>query len=420
MNLSNKSPVSHYRPRVLYILTASQGLNLTRGQFPFLARADFDVTVIASDGEELRAARESGGIDTVAIPIAREISPWRDLISLWRLCRAIRRLQPAITNVSTPKAGLLGGIAAWLNRVPCRFYTMRGLRCEATAGFKRRLLLFCERIACSCAHKVICVSESLRQKAIALRIVESRRTMVLASGSSNGIDAFRFADSPELAQEAAALREQLNIPITARVIGFVGRLTRDKGIIELLRAFAIVSSAFPALKLLLVGDFEKGDALPAAARHEISENSQIIRTGFVPGVPAHYQLMDVLALPTYREGFPNVILEAHAAERPVVATRVTGVVDALIDRVDGLLVPPHDPRALAAALAQVLGDAELAQRLGSAGRERVLRDFTQETLWNAIAAAYTNLLRERGITLAAQHTNESVPCLSTIAKPSRH
>jgi glycosyltransferase involved in cell wall biosynthesis len=420
MSISRQTPITRSRPRALYLLTTSQSLTLTCGQFGFLAHAGFDVTVIASAGKELCATREREQIDALAIPIAREISLGRDVVSLWRLSCAIRRLRPAITNVSTPKAGLLGGIAAWLNRVPCRFYTLRGLRCEATTGVKRRLLIIAERISCLCAHRVICVSESLRQKAIALRVVDPRRTLVLSSGSSNGVDASRFVDSPELSQSAATIRKQLNIDSAAPVVGFVGRLTRDKGVVELLRAFVILRKEFPAVKLLLVGDFEKGDPLPDAVRRTIAEDSQIIRTGFVPDTAAYYQLMTVLALPTFREGFPNAILEAHAAGIPVVATRVTGVVDAVSDEVDGLLVPLHDAVALAGALAQVLRDKDLAQRLGRAGRQRVLCDFKPAAIWSAIVAAYEDLLREHGIILSVRNAKETAPYLSTHAKPSEH
>jgi glycosyltransferase involved in cell wall biosynthesis len=420
MSNSRKASIIDSRPRALYILTTSQSLTLTRGQFAFLTHAGFDVSVIASAGEELCAAHEIEQVDVVTIPIAREISLGGDVVSLWRLCCAIRRLRPAITNVSTPKAGLLGGISAWLNRVPCRFYTLRGLRCEATTGVKRRLLIFSERIACLCAHRVICVSESLRQKAIALRVVDVRRTLVLSSGSSNGVDAARFVNSPELSQRAATIRKQLNISGAVPVVGFVGRLTRDKGVIELLRAFSILKKEFPAVKLLLVGDFEIGDPPPDGVRRTIAEDPQIIHTGFVPDAAAHYQLMNVLALPTYREGFPNVVLEAHAAGIPVVATRVTGVVDAVNDEVDGLLVPLNDAVALASALAQVLRDTKLAKRLGRAGRQRVLCDFKPVTMWNAIVTAYGDLLHEHGIVLSVRDANETAPYLSAHAKPSEH
>jgi glycosyltransferase involved in cell wall biosynthesis len=338
--------------------------------------------------------RES--VQTVEVPMAREISPWKDLLSLWRLVRTILRLRPTITNVGTPKAGLLGGIAAWACRVPCRFYTLRGLRCETTTGLKRRVLLLAERISCLCAHCVLCVSESLRQSAIALGIVDAGRSFVLASGSSNGIDASRFAPTAEILWRADQLRRDLDIPPEAPVVGFVGRLTRDKGVGGLVEAYSWLRKRMPELRLLLVGDMEEGDPLPPKIRRYIESERGIIHTGFVQDPVLYYHVMDVLAFPTHREGFGNVALEANAAGKPVVAARATGVVDSVIDGVTGILVPVGDVKALAGALELVLEDQSLAAALGAAGRERVLREFRQETVWDAIVQEYLQLLQAKG------------------------
>jgi glycosyltransferase involved in cell wall biosynthesis len=393
----NKRSELGERPRVLHIATSALSLRLMRGQLAFLRDAGFDVLVSTSPGEELDAAGLSEKVKTYSIPMSREVSLWRDLKSLLRLYRVVRRLRPSITNVGTPKAGLLGGIAAWLARVPCRLYTLRGLRCETTRGLKLRILLLSERIACACAHRVICVSESLRQKAIALGIVEPHRTLVLGSGSSNGVDFSQYSPSPVLLQSAAKLRQELRIPPGSQVVGFVGRLTRDKGITELVKAFSRLHESSCALRLLLVGDFEEGDPLPGDVRREIETNPKIIRTSFVAEAAAYYHLMDVLALPTYREGFPNAVLEAHAAGKPVVATRATGVVDAVVDGVTGILIPAGDAEALAKGLEWVLTNKDLAAAMGSAGHERVRREFQQEGIWGALAREYSQLLSARGL-----------------------
>jgi glycosyltransferase involved in cell wall biosynthesis len=384
-------------PRVLHVATASLSLKLMQGQLAFLREAGYEVAVMTSPGGELRAAGRSAGIETYAVPMAREISPLRDLKSLVRLYRVVRCLRPSITNVGTPKAGLLAGIAAWLARVPCRFYTLRGLRCETARGLKRRILLLSERIACLCAHKVICVSESLRQRAVALGIVPAHHALVLGSGSSNGVDSSRFLLTPELRIREAGLRQELKIPQEAQVVGFVGRLTRDKGIAELVKAFSRLCETSAAVWLLLVGDFEDTDPLPADVRRAIETHPKIIRTGFVAEATSYYHLMDVLALPTYREGFPNAILEAHAAGKPVVATRATGVVDAVLDGVTGVLVPVGDAETLAKGLESLLRNRDTATRMGSAGRERVRREFQQERIWGALAREYSHLLSARGL-----------------------
>jgi glycosyltransferase involved in cell wall biosynthesis len=244
---------------------------------------------------------------------------------------------------------------------------------------------------------VICVSESLRQKAIALEIVEPHRTLVLGSGSSNGVNFSQYSPTPVLLQSAAKLRLELKIPPESPVVGFVGRLTRDKGIAELVKAFSRLRETSCALRLLLVGDFEEGDPLPEDVRREIETNPRIIRTGFVPEAAVYYHMMDVLALPTYREGFPNAILEAHAAGKPVVATRTTGVADAVVDGVTGIMVPTGDAEALAKGLELLLTNKDLTAALGSAGRERVKCEFQQERIWRALAREYAQLLSARGL-----------------------
>jgi glycosyltransferase involved in cell wall biosynthesis len=384
--------------RVVNILTSSLTVRFLEGQPEYFQNKGFEIVIVSSPGEELSKVHRKGA-RTIAVPMAREMSPWCDLLSLWRIWRVLSRLRPVITNVATPKAGLLGGIAAWTCRVPCRYYTLIGLRCETTTGFKRWLLLLTERIACLCAHQVICVSESLRQKAIALGIVNADRTWVPGSGSCNGIDMEQFAPTAESLRRAAQLREHLGIPAEAPILGFVGRLTRDKGIAELVEAYSKLRERFPELRLLLVGEVEDADPLPSETRRLIKREPQIIHTGFVEDPVPYYHMMDVLAFPTHREGFPNAVLEAHAAGKPVVAARSTGVVDAVVDGATGVLVPVGDARALAAALELVLADKNLGVTLGAAGRERALREFRQEIVWDAIIQEYLQQLRDKGLSV---------------------
>jgi lipopolysaccharide/colanic/teichoic acid biosynthesis glycosyltransferase/glycosyltransferase involved in cell wall biosynthesis len=395
-NSNEQSPV-----RVVHMVTSSLSVRFLEGQPKYLGKKKYEVVVVSSAGEELRKA-EREGIRTVAVEMEREISPWKDVISLGRLVRVIRRLRPAITNVATPKAGLLGGVAAWLCGVPCRYYTLLGLRCETTSGLKRKLLVLSERIACQCAHRVICVSESLRRKAIELGIVDAEHTVVFASGSFVGTDAKRFTPTADALQRAAQIRQELGIPPEALVIGFIGRLTKDKGISELVEAYLELRINIPELRLLLVGEMEAGDPLPPATRRCLESEHGILRTGFVEDPADYYHVMDVFAFPTYREGFGNVALEAHAAGKPVVATAATGVRDAVIDGVTGMLVPVGDGRALARALEVVLKDRRLAAELGSAGRERVLCEFQPEIVWDAMAEEYARGLREKSRSLTAQ------------------
>ena len=385
------------RPRIVCVLTSSLGLRLLRGQLAYLREAGYDVTVVSSPGDELTHAGQAEGVQIVPIPIAREVSPLRDLISLWRLWRFMRRLRPSITNVGTPKAGLLGGLAAFLAGVPCRFYTLRGLRLETASGMRRLILLLAERLACKCAHRVICVSESLRQKAIALGLVSAQQALVLGSGSSNGVDVSQFKIDQREKRKVLELRSNLGIPPTAPVIGFVGRFTRDKGIAELLQAFSLLRKRHPELRLLLVGNVEQGDPPAADVLQRMKTGRNIVCAGFVAEPALYYSLMDVLVLPTHREGFPNVVLEANASGKPAVATDATGAVDSIIDGVTGIIVPVGDIVAFAHGLARLLENPALAREMGEKARKRVAAEFQPERIWSGLLSEYQSQLQTRGL-----------------------
>src|SRR5256714_7931394 len=246
--------ITSNRPRLLIAVNSSIATGFLQGQPEYFQNAGFDVTVVSPErrvGEWQVAQPDS--VRRVAVPIAREISPVRDIISAWKLCGVLRRLRPTITNVGTPKAGLLGGLAAWLNRVPCRFYTLHGLRFETTKGLRRQLLIYMERLTCRLAHRVMCVSDSVREKAITHGLASRERMIVLGCGSLNGVDVSSFAATPERIKRAAALRQNLGIPAQVPVALFVGRLTRDKGIPELIEAFRRLGIQFHELRLALAG-----------------------------------------------------------------------------------------------------------------------------------------------------------------------
>ncbi len=373
-----------------------------RGQIARLREAGFRVTFICNPGPET-AAVEGEGAEFIAVPMEREISPLKDLRSLWRLWRVLRKIRPDLTNVGTPKAGLLGGIAARMAGVPRRIYTLHGLRLEGARGVKRGILRLMEHISCGCAHYVRCVSPSLRDRAVKLRLVRSERAYVIGAGSANGIDMELFRSTPARIEEAEALREELNIPTYAPVVGFVGRFTRDKGIAELYGAFIRLKAAFPDLRLLLLGDFEAGDPVDAAVRAGLEANPNVVFAGMVKGTPRYYAAMNVLALPTYREGFPNVPLEAQASSVPVVTTRVTGAVDSVLDGITGLLVPAQDEAALAEALTELLGNRDRMRYMGRVARDWVEDRFRREAVWQALVEDYQRLLRK---SLTTEDTKE--------------
>lgn len=394
---SNKPIQELARPHAVHIVTAAVTTRLMRQQLRFLREAGFDVTIVSSPGPELDWTAEQEGVAQASLPMTREMSPWADLRSLLAMWRLIRRLRPTLVNIGTAKAGLVGGLASWAAGVPGRVYTLHGLRLETLRGGKRRVMILAERLICRCVQRVICVSESVRQRAIELRLAPADRLVVLGAGSFNGVDPERFTPTPERQAEARRLRDELGIPADAPVIGFLGRFTRDKGIAELTQAFQALRLRHPEARLLLLGRFEEGDPVPQAARSFIETDPGVVQAGFVADPSAYYHVLDILALPTYREGYPTVVLEASAAAKPVVGTYATGSVDAVVDGVTGLLVPVGDSEALAAALLRLIEDPDLAHQLGLAGRERVLRDYTTEQVCGRLAALYQELLCEAGV-----------------------
>jgi lipopolysaccharide/colanic/teichoic acid biosynthesis glycosyltransferase/glycosyltransferase involved in cell wall biosynthesis len=379
--------------RILIAATSPLACNFYDGILGSLRRGGFEPTLLSAPGPALVEVSQRAGVASIAVPMEREIAPLQDLVSLCRLYRTIRRLRPTIVDASTPKAGLLAGVAAWLARVPCRIYTLRGLRLETTTGAKRALLWAAEWITCRCAHRVVCVSPSLGALAIRLRLVASDRAIVLYRGNG-GVDLERFSPAGRNLDSTASLRQTLGIPANALVIGFVGRFVKDKGIRELIAAFRWLRGKHPRLRLLLVGDFECGDPVEAETRQLIESSAAIIRTGFVADAAPYYHLMDVLALPTYREGFPAVPLEAQASGVPVVTTTATGAVDSILDDETGFMVPAGDAVALAVALGRLLGDAELRARMGQAARLRMEREFSRVTIEREQVWIYRRLLQQ--------------------------
>jgi len=231
--------------RVLHAVTDSISTMLMRGQLAYLKSHGFDPALLSSPGKDLDETGSREGYPVFGIAMKREIAAIADLRSFFWIWRLLRRIKPVVCNASTPKAGFLVGLAAWITRVPCRIYTLRGLRLETATGMRRIILTITERLACFSAHRVICVSGSLRERAVNLGLVSREKTIVLGAGSSNGVNVRRFQPTPEKLAVAAALRENLGIRPEQPVIGFAGRFTRDKGIPELVAAFHSIRTQLP-------------------------------------------------------------------------------------------------------------------------------------------------------------------------------
>ena len=375
-------------PRVVHVTTVPDSLIFLRGQGAFLRDHGWELRVISAPGSRLDAFARDEGVECRAVPMERRITPLADLRALTHLVLELRESRPDIVHASTPKGGLLGTIAGRLAGVPTCVYHMRGLPLATATGWRRELLRTTERVSCALAHHVLCVSSSLRTVAIAERICAPDSIEVLGSGSGQGVEARTRFDPERDPGARRRIRSELGIDEDAFVIGFVGRLVRDKGIVELAGAWDTLKTSLPSARLLLVGGPEPRDPVPPEVLEALQADPRVATVGFREDTPAIYAAMDVLALPTYREGFPNVALEAASMGLPVVASKVTGCVDAVVDGETGLLVPPHDADALAIALQRYASSATLRREHGALARQRVLREFSRELVWENLLDAY--------------------------------
>lgn len=273
-------------------------------------------------------------------------------------------------------------------------YGLRGLPFVTATGLKRRLLCWTEMIACGWAHRVVAVSRAIRQTIIETGLCPADKIVVLANGSSNGVDSqVRFNPGLLPPHCRETLRQQYNIPLDSLVVGFVGRIVRDKGIIELEASWRELRRRFPELLLLLVGDLETQDPIPAEVWQRLQADPKVIITGWVNDLAPFYAAMDIMVLPTYREGFPNTPLEAAAMRIPVVTTSVDGCPEATLSEITGIIVPPRNSPALTMAIERLILNPDLGKRMGEAGREWVVQQFRPVLVWQALYEQYLELLQ---------------------------
>jgi lipopolysaccharide/colanic/teichoic acid biosynthesis glycosyltransferase/glycosyltransferase involved in cell wall biosynthesis len=403
-------------PRVVFMTTSPKALrSFFQTQIRFLSSAGFGIQVISSPGDELEDCRWNLGLPMHAIRMHRRISPLADLAALVRLVLKLRQLRPAMVHTHTPKAGLLGMLAARLAGVPIRIYTINGLRFSTTSGLRRKILMAADKLGCALATDVFCVSRSLSQQAVALGVCSTSKVRTLGSGGSHGVDTGVFDPGLFSSEDRRDTRARFSLPQDAVVLSYIGRLVRDKGIIELSAAWKVLREEFPTLRLLLCGPPEEEDPLPPETLRELQRDSRVCMTGVIrSNMAAIHAVTDICVLPSYREGLPNIALEAQAMRVPVVATRIPGTIDAVRGGVTGLLVAPRDPVDLARALRRLIQDGELRTQMGAAGREFVSQHFEERRLSELLASEYRRLLAARCPRLSA--VNRSVPRLPRVGR----
>jgi glycosyltransferase involved in cell wall biosynthesis len=385
------------QPHILLGITSAQTSVVLKGRVRALRESGFRVTIVSSPGKELDRLVAEEAASAIEIPMARDIRPLRDVMSLVRLWLCLMRVRPDVVEFGTPKIGLLGLLAAVAAGIPRRVYLLRGLKLETARGLKRTVLHTAEQLTMACAQTVLCNSRSLRERSLALRLAPSEKLQMLGEGSSVGVDTARFSPGPQ------HMRASLGFADEDRVIGFVGRLTRDKGVPELVEAFESILCAELHARLLLIGWWDAAeDAIGASLRARILQHPRITCTGFVVEPAPYYRAMDVLVLPSHREGFPNAVLEASATGLPVVTTLSTGARDAVKPEVTGLLVPPGYPKAIEEAVLRLLKDGALRSRMGAEGRMWVEENYSQERVLALNVRYYQELLESHSERCAVQ------------------
>lgn len=390
--------------RLLHVCTVPQTLTFLDSHVAHARAQGWEVHAVAAPGRELDEFAARTGAIVHAVAMSRQITPLRDLRSLWNLRRLLRQIRPTIVHGYTPKGGLLAMLVACFCRAPVRVYHLFGLPLETATGMRRLLLSLSEKTSCRLAHQVLCISDSLRTSALNERLCPPEKIKVLHHGSVSGVDAAgTYHPIGPDGDSRITVRAEHGIPAEALVLGFVGRVVRDKGVVELARTWQTLRGEFPHVHLLIVGPTEAHDPPPAEIEALRTGDERVHWTGEVEVTRVHryYRALDLVVLPTYREGFGTVLLEAAALELPVVATRVPGCLDAVIDGQTGTLVPPRNVEALAEAVRAYLRDGERRRQHGLAGRARVVRDFDPMAFCAAQHTEYLLLLRDKGVSLPA-------------------
>lgn len=376
--------------RVLISTTVPETLaTILKSQPHYLARY-FQVALATSPGETLLQVAHSEGLAIHAVPMTRGISVLRDLLSVVRMVQVLRKVQPDLVHSYTPKAGLVTMLAAWLCRVSVRVHTFTGLIFPTSQGFRQRLLIWVDRLICACATHIVPEGLGVRKDLENFRITR-KPLRVIGYGNIAGVDTAYFSPMASgVVESATELRKKLAIEAEDFLFCFVGRLNKDKGLAELMCAF----SELPSIAhLVLVGGLDPTAPVDAATLAAIKSHPRVHQLGFLKDIRPALRAADVLVLPSYREGFPNAVLQAGAMELPVIATDINGCNEVIEPGYNGWLVPPRDAQTLSDAMRQAMQTSVHVRReMGQQARVRVKQRFERQLHWERMVAFYQELL----------------------------
>ncbi|WP_343563054.1 glycosyltransferase family 4 protein [Sphingobacterium sp.] len=389
------SEVANNDIKIIRITTVPISLKiLLKGQHHFMSKNGFRVIGVSSNGKELDEVARDEGISVIPIEMSRKITPLKDLRSLWKTYLLFRKEKPAIVHSHTPKAGIIGMLAAKLARVPIRLHTVAGMPLMEITGGKRKLLNYIERLTYSAATRVYPNSKGLLEFILSNKFTSLNKLKVIGEGSSNGINTSFFSRNHISNEQQNSLRNELGIFDEDFVFIFVGRLVGDKGINELVKAFCELNSPFS--KLLLVGPFENElDPLNKETLKSIDENPNILTVGFQQDVRPYFSISNVLVFPSYREGFPNVVMQAGAMELPSVVSNINGCNEIIIEGENGLIIPVKNVEAIKQAMQGLISNRELYTKMKINARKLINIRYEQQVIWNSLLNEYRSLLKEK-------------------------
>lgn len=364
---------------------------LLKGQHRFMSYNGFEVVGVSSSGDELNDVAKDENIRVEVLEMKRQVSPFNDFVSLIKMIFLLKKEKPNIVHTHTPKAGMLGMIASKIVGIPIRMHTVAGLPLMETIGFKRKILNIVEKITYSCATNVYPNSKGLYNFIIENRFTTTDKLKVIGKGSSNGINTDVFSLRHYSSESKDNLRGKLGVTKDDFVFIFVGRLVRDKGINELVEAFSNLKSQ--NLKLLLVGSFEQElDPLLPETIKEIEQNKNIIAVGFQKDVRPYFAISNALVFPSYREGFPNVVMQAGAMELPSIVSNINGSNEIIVEGENGIIISVKNSEEITDAMNKIINNKKYYDYLKANSRRMIQTRYEQSIVWNALLEEYHLLI----------------------------
>ncbi|WP_271784567.1 glycosyltransferase family 4 protein [Aquimarina algiphila] len=365
---------------------------LLQGQLQFMSQHYDVIGVSGKGGDTLEKVSKQEGVRVIPIEMTRKITPVQDLKAVFALYRLFKKEKPDIVHSHTPKAGTLSMLAAKLAGVPHRLHTIAGLPLLEATGAKRTLLNTVEKLTYACATKIYPNSTGLNDIIIKHKFTSPKKLKVIANGSSNGIDTSFFDPGLYSDEDNLKLSQSLGINSSDTVIVYVGRLVRDKGIHELIDAFKKLNAESANAKLLLVGTYEKDlDPLSPETEEEINTNPNIIMVGWQDDVRPYFAISDILTFPSYREGFPNVVMQAASMGLASIVTDINGCNEIITDGSNGKIIAVKDAEQLFENMKVLVNDDTLRTTLAANARTSITSRYERKVVWNAILEEYRQL-----------------------------